>query len=294
MAANNTALFKQIRRIQFQTTRLVDDIMAGAYRSAFKGRGMEFEDVREYQSGDDIRTIDWNVSARMARPFVKSFREERELTVTLVVDVSASTRFGTANQLKCNLIAEAAAVLAFSAIKNNDKVSLLLFSSSVEKYIPPKKGPRHVLRVVRELLAYSPKERGTDLGAALSYLGKVQGHSSICFLISDFICGEYEHETAIIARKHDLISIAVVDPSEFSFPPMGLVAFSDLESGRMRLIDTSSKAAQNALKETAGKRLEAHRSLMRRIGADFIPLYTDRPYLPELRKFFKIRAKRLR
>jgi uncharacterized protein (DUF58 family) len=294
MAAINSALFKKIRRIQFQTTRLVDDIFAGAYRSAFKGRGMEFEDVREYQAGDDIRTIDWNVSARMARPFVKSFREERELTVTLVVDVSSSTRFGTSNQLKSNLIAEAAAVLAFSAINTNDKVSLLLFSDTIEKYLPPKKGPRHVLRVVRELLAFSPKNRGTDLGAALTYLGKVQNRSSICFLISDFICAECAHETTLISNKHDLISIAVIDPCELVFPAMGLVAFRDLETGRGQLIDTSSSAMQNSLKEAAEKRLLGHKNLMNRLGADLISLYTDRPYLPELRKFFKIRAKRLR
>lgn len=294
MADITSDLLKKIRRIQFQTTQLANDVLAGAYRSAFKGKGMEFEDVREYQSGDDIRTIDWNVTARMNHPFVKSFREERGLTVTLVVDVSASTRFGSKSQLKSDLASEVAAVLAFSAIKNNDKVSLLLFSDVVEKYLPPKKGTRHVLRVIRELLAYTPRHRGSNLAAALSYLGRVQRSSSICFLISDFICPDFSQEIAPIANRHDLISIAIADPSEANFPSMQLVTFSDLESGQINLVDTSSPAAQQHLKNSLQTRLAAQQKLMERIGADFLTLYTDSPYPIALRKFFKIRAKRRR
>lgn len=294
MAEITSDLFKKIRRIQYQTTQLANDVLAGAYRSAFKGKGMEFEDVREYQEGDDIRTIDWNVTARMNHPYVKSFREERELTVTLVVDASASTRFGSKSQLKSDLIAEVAAVLAFSAIKNNDKVSLVLFSDTIEKYLPAKKGTRHVLRVIRELLAFSPKHRGTNLANALSFVGKVQRSASICFLISDFICPDFSREIAPIANLHDLISIAVIDPSEAAFPPMQLVAFSDLETGEKHLIDTSSSSTEQHLKDSLDQRNASQQKLMKSIGADFIALYTDVPYMTALRKFFKIRAKRQR
>lgn len=292
MADITNELIKKIRKIQFQTTQLANDVLAGAYLSAFKGKGMEFEDVREYQPGDDIRTIDWNVTARMQNPYVKRFQEERELTVTLVVDISASNRYGSINTLKNELIAEVAGVLAFSAIKNNDKVSLLLFSDIVEKYIPPKKGTRHVLRVIRELLAFQPKQRGTNISAALAYLGKVQQRSSICFLISDFISPDFTRETTHIAQRHDLISIAVIDPSEKAFPQMDLVNFVDLESGQHHLVDTSFSVSQDNQKKSTEQRLTSLNDLMKHVGAAFIPLYTDREYLPEIRKFFKIRAKR--
>lgn len=292
MANLTSDLLKKIRRIQFETTQLADDFLAGAYRSAFKGQGMEFEDEREYQAGDDIRNIDWHVTAHMNKPFVKSFREERDLTVTLVVDISASTRFGSKNQLKSDLIAEVAAVLAFSAIKNNDKVSLLLFSDTVEIYLPPKKGTRHVLRVVRELLAYKPRHRGTNPAAALSYLGKVQRKSSICFFISDFICPDFSVAISPIARRHDLISIAIIDPSEAAFPPMNLVTFSDAETGAAHVIDTSSSVVQQHLQRSLNDRLIGLNGLMRRIGADLLQLHTDQPYALALRKFFKIRSKR--
>lgn len=285
-------LLKKIRRIQFQTTQLTNDVFAGAYRSAFKGQGMEFEDDREYQPGDDIRTIDWNVTAHMNRLFVKSFREERDLTVTLVVDISASTRFGSQNQLKSDLITEVAGVLAFSAIKNNDRVALLLYSDTVELYLPPKKGLRHVLRVIRELLAHTPQHSGTNPAAALAYLGKVQRRSSICFIISDFICPDFSHEVALIAKRHDLIAIAVVDPSETSFPAMNLVSFKDAETGTTHIIDTSSRSTQQYLQESLKDRLTKLNSLMKKVGADLVTLRTDKPYAISLRKFFKIRAKR--
>lgn len=290
-------LIKKIRRIQFQTTHLADDLLAGAYLSAFKGKGMEFEDVREYQPGDDIRTIDWNVTARMQNPYIKRFQEERELTVTLIVDISPSNRYGTHHCLKNELIAEVAGVLAFSAIKNNDKVSLLLFSNNVEKYLPPKKGTRHILRIIRELLTAdqtqsSDTQKGTNISQALAYLGKVQRRTSICFLISDFIAPDFSHEAALIAQRHDLISIMIIDPSEQAFPQMDLVNFIDLETGQRCLIDTSSISARENLKISTEQRLSSLSSLMKNVGASLIPLYTDRPYLPELQKFFKIRGKR--
>lgn len=301
-----TALFKKIRRIQFQSTHPVNNILAGAYRSAFKGRGMEFEEVREYQPGDEIRLIDWNVTARMSHPYVKSFREERELTVTLVVDISASTRFGSGHHLKSELIAEISALLAFSAIKNNDKVALLLFTDKVEKYFPPKKGTRHVLRIIRELLAYKTETKSTDIAAALSFLGKLQQHSSICFLISDGISPDYSKEVAIIAKKHDLILLSIVDPKEIqlenahdrqnnsSLFSKGIISFTDLETGEQRLIDPSSMVVQNKLKESTEKRLSDQKALMHKYGASFLKIETDKPYLIPLRRFFLSRQKGIR
>jgi uncharacterized protein (DUF58 family) len=294
MAEISLDLIKKIRRIQYQTTKLADDILAGAYRSAFRGKGMEFEEVREYQQGDEVRTIDWNVTARMNRPFVKSFREERDMTVLLAVDISASTRFGSGHGLKKDLIAELAAVLAFSAIKNNDRVGLILFSNIVEKYIPPRTGTRHVLRVIRELLAYRAVNRGTDVGAALSFLSKVQRRSCICFLISDFICPDYSREAALAVVNHDIVSIAIVDPFETKMLPMDLLALSDLESGKTALIDSSSPLTQQHLQEQTKQRLVAQKKLMEKIGGDFLAIHSEEPYLPQLRKFFAIRQKRQR
>lgn len=286
------SLFQKIRRIQMQTTRLANDILAGAYHSAFKGHGMEFDEVREYQEGDEVRAIDWNVTARMNHLYVKSFREERELTVMLVVDVSASSQFGSLYRQKSELIAEIGALIAFSAIKNNDKVGLILFTEEVEKYLPPKKGTRHVLRVIRELLAYAPKKKGTNLKNALSFLGKVQRRSGICFLISDFIASDYSHEIALIAKKHDLISIGITDPYEITFPKMDLMLLKDLESEEMSYVDTSSPAVQKYFIEASQKRLENHKHLIKSVGADFIDIRTDQPYFAAIRKFFKIREKR--
>jgi len=290
----DTHIFKKIRQIQYQTIRLVDDILAGAYLSAFRGRGMEFEEVREYQPGDEVRTIDWNVTARMNHPYVKSFREEREITMTLVVDISASTHFGSGQQLKSEMIAEIAAILAFSAIKNNDKVALLLFSDRVERYFPPAKGTRHVLRLIREILIQRPQQQGTNIGEALAYLGKVQQRSGLCFLISDFICGDYSHEAALIAKKDDLVCFALVDKCEKSFPDMGIVAVSDLETGKMCLMDTASQSVQKQLEESSIERLQRNRQLMSKLGADFCVIDTSKPYLTQLRKFFLIRKMRRR
>lgn len=286
MAAVSKELLKKIRHIEVQTSHLANDVLAGAWHSAFKGKGMEFEEVREFVEGDDTRDIDWNVTARMHQPHVKRFREERELTVMLVVDVSGSAYFGSGNTLKAERIAEIAAILAFSAIKNNDKVGLLLFSDHVEKYIPPKKGTRHVLRVIRELLAFKPQGKGTDVSSALTHLGHVQTKSSICFLITDLLCVPKTSELAVIAKKHDLISIAVSDPNELLFPSMGMVTVTDLESGESRLIHSAN---QEQFEKTMEERLDRHKKLMVKVGAGFIDIRTDEPYLPQLKKFFKLR-----
>lgn len=294
MTKISTQLFKKIRRIQVQATHLATESLAGAYRSAFRGQGMEFEEVREYQPGDEIRTIDWNVTARMNRPYVKSFREEREMTVILAVDISSSTRYGSGQEIKSDLIAEIAAVIAFSAIKNNDKIALLLFSNKVEKYFPPKKGIRHILRIIRELLIATPRENGTDINEALNFIGKVQSHTSICFLLSDFICSDYSFAAAHVAKRHDLISLALLDPSEKQFPPMDLVSFIDLETGEKRLIDTASPDVQQPSTTNFEKRLEEHKKVMHTLGADFVTIRTDHPYLPQLQKFFHLRKMRRR
>lgn len=285
-------IFQKIRKLQYETSNLADDMMAGAWRSAFRGQGMEFDEVREYQSGDDVRLIDWHVTARMDRPYLKVFEEERELTVLLAVDVSASSRFSSQNQLKRDIIAEIGAVLAFSAIKNNDKIGLILFSEDIEKYIPPKSGTRHVLRIIRELLAFEPKRPGTDLKQALTFINKVRRKSAICFLISDFICKEAEHELSLVASRHDLIAISVTDPYENEFPDSDLVAFTDLETGLSRLIDTSAENARTHFKAKALERINHMEETMDRLGGGFIDIRTDKPYIPSLQKFFKIRQKR--
>lgn len=292
MATISSSLFKKIRRIQLQSTRLANDVLAGAYRSSFKGKGMEFEEVREYSPGDEVRTIDWHVSARMNRLYVKSYREEREMTVTLLIDISSSTQFGSGQQTKKDLITELAAVIAFSAIKNNDKISLILFSSKIEKYLPARKGTRHALRILRELLVARPNYPGTDIGTALSFLNKTQTHQGICFLISDFIAPDYSHEAAITTRKHDLVSIGFVDPYESHFPPMDLTTLSDLETGEIRLIDTSSSATQHALEQSCQERLATQKHLMQKLGTDFLTIYTDKPFWPQLKRFLLLRKKR--
>lgn len=282
-------ILKHIRRIQFQTVRLAEDILAGEYHSAFKGKGMEFEEVREYVEGDDVRSIDWNVTARMRSPYVKNFREERELTVYLVVDVSSSTRFGSVAATKREIIAQIGAILAFSAIKNSDKVGLVLFSDRVEKHLPPKKGLRHVLRIIRELLVYEPMHRGTNLEAALDFLGQVQKQAAVCFVVSDFLCQECPVALAVAAKRHDLIAIAVTDPAEAEPVDIGLVAVRDLESGEETIVDTGRPEWKGEMREKAAARIEQFRSTMKRVGAGFIFVRTDRSYVDPIRKFFKLR-----
>lgn len=294
MIAFSRDLFKKIHRIQIQTTHLANDILAGTYRSAFKGKGIEFEEVREYQQGDDVRSIDWNVTARMDHPYVKNFREERELTVTLAVDVSASTYFGSGETLKSDLIAEIAAVIAFSAIKNQDKVALLLFSDRVEKYFPPQKGTRHVLRIIRELLTFKPTPRSTNISEALSYLGKVQNRSSICFLISDFICRDFSHEASLAAKRFDLVPIILIDQSEKKFPKMNLVAFTDLETMDSHYVDTSSDSVQAKLKYDVNERVSTLKKLMEKLGTELCTIDTSLPYMPQLKKHLMLRMKKFK
>jgi uncharacterized protein (DUF58 family) len=285
-------ILKNIRRIQIKTDRAVDDILAGAYHSAFKGRGMEFEDVREYEMGDDVRNIDWNVTARMSQPFIKSFREERELTVMLVVDVSSSSCFGTKKRLKKELIAEIGALLAFSAIRNNDRVGLILFSGEVEKYLPPGKGLRHVLRVIRELLVFTPKHSGTNIQEALSFLCKVQKRKGVCFLISDFMADDCAQLLSLTAKRHDLISIYTSDEREEQLADMGLVTFRDCETGEEMVVDTSLSEVRENLAADSVARRENVKRLMQRIDAGFISIKTDEEHADVIGQYFRLREKR--
>ena len=286
-------VYKNIRRIQIRTTRHVNDLFAGMYHSAFKGKGLEFEDVREYQQGDDIRSIDWNVTARLQTPYVKNFKEERELTVMLVVDISASSLFSHTKRLKSELIAEIGALLAFSAIKNQDKVGLLLYTNEVELYLRPKKGVRHVLRVIRELLLFKPQHTGTNIQKALTYLGNVQRQRVICFLISDFLTdNNFDHEATLISKRHELIAIQVYDKYEKQFPDLGLVQLRDLESKLLYLIDSSDPTVQSHYQQQAEKRQYGLKHLMNKLGAGFISIASDESYNKALLQFFKHRRQR--
>ncbi len=285
-------IFARIQQIEITTTRLVEELLGGAYRSAFKGNGIEFEEVREYVPGDDIRTIDWNVTARMNHPYVKTFREERELTVMLLVDISASSRFGSKDRLKSELIAEISATLAFSAIKNQDKVGLILFSDEVEHYLPPRKGKRHVLRVIRDIMVYKPRHRKTDIASALRFLGKVQSRMAVCFLVSDFFCeSNYTQELKVNAKHHDLILLGVKDPLERTFPQFPLVTLRDLETGELRALDTGDDDVQKRFSEEVAKKQEALKQQVNRLGIQFVEFETDKPYASAIRRFFKKREK---
>ncbi len=286
-------LIKKVRRIEIRTSHIVNDALAGKYHSAFKGRGMEFEEVRQYQIGDDVRTIDWNVSARMNQPHVKVFREERELTVMLLVDLSRSQQFGTEEQFKRELVAELSATLAFSAIKNNDKVGLICFTDRIEKFVPPRKGPKHVLRVIRELLAIKPEGHGTDLSLALDYLNRIQKRKAVVFLISDFQDQDYETPLRIARRRHDLIPVIVSDRREKELPKVGLMEVRDNETGEQVLIDTSSATVRNQFREM-NKQINERRDrwfLSNRI--DGIHLHTGENLVEPLARYFKRREARL-
>lgn len=281
-------VIKTIRRIQIISNKLAQDILAGAYHSAFKGKGIEFEEVREYQPGDEVRTIDWNVTARMNHPYVKSFREERNLTVLLLIDLSASLRFGSQHQKK-SLVVEIGALLAFSAIKNNDRIGLVLFSDRVEKYIPPGKGVRHILRLIRELLLYQPKHPGSDIKQALEFIGNVQQRSCVCFLISDFLSPSYTHDVAVIAKKHDLIAICITDPYEKQLPEIGLVRLKDLETEEEIVVDTAQPTKTGS---EMAEQLKRQEQLIRKMGGGWVEIQTDQSYVRELQKFFKLRARK--
>ncbi|MGB1126995.1 MAG: DUF58 domain-containing protein [Opitutales bacterium] len=287
-------IIKKVRRLEIRTRKLVTDSVTGAYHSSFKGRGMDFEEVREYAIGDDVRTIDWNVSAKMDKPFVKVYREERELTLMLLIDLSASGIFGSIDQSKRERAAEIASVLAFSATRNNDKVGLLLYTEVVEHYIPPKKGRRHILRVIRDILFVEPEQRGTDHKSALDYLNRVQRRKTVVFLISDFLEADSSlfKTLALTNQRHDLIAIALSDPRESELPPVGLITLEDAETGEMVEIDTGSKALRERYKQLAAKRRNAFQSGMRKKGIDWIEASTEGPYLPALRQLFARRASR--
>lgn len=287
-------VIKKIRRIQIKTTRLVTDVFAGQYESVFKGKGIEFDEVREYYPGDDVRSIDWNVTARTGHPHIKKFIEERQLTIMLLLDAYGSCHFGSVNRLKSELIAEVCAVLAFSAIKNNDRVGLIIFTDRIEKFIPPKKGLRHVLRVIKEALYYKPASKGTDISQALEYLNKVTTRSAVTFLISDFVSEDIKKPLAIANKRHDLIAIDVKDPKEFSLPKVGIVAVKDAETGQELELDTRDNLFLEDYKRKALSQFEEINKLFKSISIDCINVSTDRPYTDELVKFFRMREKRFR
>lgn len=283
-------LIKQVRRIEIRARGLSQQLFSGEYHSAFKGRGMAFSEVREYQYGDDVRNIDWNVTARLNHPYVKVFEEERELTVMLLVDVSGSHHFGTTTQYKSEMIAEIVATLAFSAIRNNDKVGVILFSDRIEKFIPPKKGSTHILRIIRELLGFEPQGQGTDIGEALRYFTNVTKKRSTAFLLSDMCDNNYENALKIAAGKHDLVVLRVYDQREQLLPSVGLMSFRDLESGAVRWVDTSSPLVQTAYRNYYQEQTRHTDELLQKYGIDHADLHTGQDFVKPLIGLFKRRV----
>ena len=295
----DTAGRSHIRQIEIRTRRLVNTLFSGDYKSSFKGRGIEFLDVREYLPGDDVRTIDWKVTARFGRPYVKKYAEERELVVILLVDASGSDRFGTKRLFKLEQAAQVAATLAFSAIRNNDKVGLVFFTDHIEKYVPPKKGRVHVLRLIRDILYFEPEHRGTDAKQALEFLMHVLKRRAIVFLISDLMGDTYRPETirqplGIVARKHDLVVVSVIDPAEKELPKLGLVEMEDAETGELATVDTSDPVLRKRFGELQAARQEAAEKLFRQLGIDHIPVSTAEDFTKKLHQFFQKRARRYR
>ncbi len=285
-------LAKKIRYIQIYTSKAVNDSLAGEYGSVFKGRGMEFDQVRQYQIGDEIRTIDWNVTARMGEPYVKLFVEERELTVMFLVDLSASGAFGSTRQIKNEVAAEICALLAFSAIKNNDKVGLIVFTDQVEMFIPPAKGSTHVLRLIRELLNFTPKQARTDISVGIEYLGRVTNKKSVVFLVSDFLGQGFEKQMRVLGKRHDLIAVSITDPREIKMPNVGLIQLEDAETGELVLIDTGSVAFRKQYENLGSVQKGGLRKLFRSMDVDHIEIFTGRDYVFDLVKFFKTRERR--
>jgi uncharacterized protein (DUF58 family) len=286
-------ILRKVRQIEIRTNREVTDVLGGQYHSVFKGRGMEFEEVREYLPGDEVRSIDWNVTARFGHPYIKKFKEERELTVMLVVDVSASGQFGSVRQSKNELAAELAAVLAFSAIRNNDKVGLILFTDAIEKFVLPNKGRRHVLRVIREILAFEPKGTGTDLNLALDYLRQVTRRRTVTFLLSDFQDEDFRKKLQIAGKRHDLIALSIRDPREEELPPVGLVELRDAETGAHALVDTYDRNVRASYAQKARERLDNLRQLFRSTGVDQVEICCDQDYMQPLIRFFRMRERRI-
>lgn len=286
-------ILRKIRRLELRTRRLVESSFAGQYQSVFKGRGMNFEEVRPYSPGDEIRSIDWNVTARTGEPYIKKFTEEREMTVMILLDVSASGNFGSVEESKREMAAEIAAILAFSAIHNNDKVGLLLFSDRVELFIPPKKGRHHILRLIREMLYFEPVGRGTDLSGALEYLNKVVTRRSLLFVVSDFLAPDFSRPLTVTAKRHDTVALRIVDPAEENLLDVGVVLLEDPETGEQIEVDTSRRSISRSYAKHAEDRLRDLGRLFGARGIDLLELHTDRDYLPVLRGFFERRGRRL-
>ena len=283
-------ILKKVRKIEIKTRRLSDHIFSGEYHSSFKGRGMTFSEVRQYQFGDDIRSIDWNVTARYHEPFVKVFEEERELTMMLMVDISASESFGTTIQFKRDMITEISATLAFSAIQNNDKVGLLLFSDEIELFIPPKKGKTHVLRIIRELIEFHPKSKKTDITHALRYLSNVMKKKAIVFILSDFMDDNYDNALKIVGKKHDVTGIRVYDKYETEIPKLGMVSIQDAESGKIILVNTNSKIVRNNYKANYLKTVDYFETTFKKSGSGTINTRIDESYVKKLLGYFKRRG----
>jgi len=282
-------IFKKIRRVQITTSRLVTEVFAGEYKSVFKGRGMEFFEVREYQVGDDIRMIDWNVTAREGKPYIKKYVEERELTVMFLLDVSRSGYFGSVHSLKRDLAGEVCSVLAGSAMKNNDKVGLIAFSDRIEKYIPPKKGSRHVMRVIREMLYSEPEGRGTDIPMALEYLEKTTNHSTVAFIVSDFYSGDIKKALSIANKRHDVIAVKITDPRDFELPDVGVIKLDDPETKTSFTVDTGSARVRAEYAEKALERDKKRKQILYGVNVDSIEIDTSADYAHILLRFFKTR-----
>ena len=284
-------ILKKVRKIEIKTRRLSDHIFSGEYHTSFKGRGMTFSEVRQYQYGDDVRAIDWNVTARYNEPYVKVFEEERELTMMLMVDISGSESFGTTNQFKSEIVTEIAATLAFSSTQNNDKVGLILFSDEIELYIPPKKGKSHVLRIIRELIEFKPKSKKTNLAQALKFLSSVMKKRAIVFMLSDFMDDDYEKTAKIASKKHDLTGIRVYDKHDEEIPNLGMVPMLDAETGAIQYVNTSSKSTRNSYKANALRLTDYYLNTFKRSGAGTINTRVDESYVKKLLGYFKYKGK---
>ncbi len=287
-------VLRKIKRIQITTSRKVTDVFAGRYQSVFKGSGIEFDEVREYLPGDEIRSIDWNVTARTGHPFIKKFVEERQLTIMILLDVSMSCRFGTRNRMKSDMAAEFCSVLAFSAIQNNDKVGMITFSDRVEKFIPPRKGVRHVLRVVREGLHNKPVGMKTDINQILEYLNKVKTRSTVTFIVSDFFAPDFKQKLSITNKRHDVIAVTINDPAERDLPDTGIVKMHDAETNKPYLIDTSNKKVRQKYRDNAKRLIAEREHILKTANVDCINIFTDESYVDPLIRFFKLRERRLR
>lgn len=285
-------ILQKVRRIQIFTNRAVNNVFAGEYESVFKGRGMEFDEVRLYTPGDDVRTIDWNVTARTGEPYIKRFVEERELTIMLLVDLSGSGQFGSTDKLKNEVAAEICAVLSFVAVRSNDKVGAVIFTDKVEKFIPPKKGSLHALRVVRELLYFKPSLLKTDMTSALDYLGRVTTKKTVIFLVSDFLCSGYEKSLRVTAKRHDVIAVRITDPREIKLPNVGFIELEDAETGEIALLDTGSRGLRTAYGKSAAEHSQRLDEMFRSMGVDCIDINTDKPYVRPIELFFRKREKR--